>query len=311
MARVSRVLAVAGVLAAAACGGSGGAAQHAAPARPPVGALMHSWGWIGIRGGHAVVSYRGRRWRSAGAFHRPPEYISSAAVDSSHIAFTVAGHGLFVAPFAGAERRVAGTGAETALTWTPAGELLDADRSGHVVARSAAGTLLERWRVRAGATAVERSGELVYLAPSGELIRTDGERSVALVDATGIVADPRTLTSLADGSVSMLGTRRLAIFSPAGRLTASAETASGRMDIQGVSAAPDGRGYAYVRTIRRAKGGTDRIELLVPGARAPRTLATIPVSLQGCGWGSGVRWDGSRLRYQNADGRRRLVSTGL
>jgi hypothetical protein len=131
------------------------------------------------------------------------------------------------------------------------------------------------------------------------------------VDPTPVVDDPRVLTSLADGSVSVVGTGRLAIFSPSGRLTASAGTAWGRMDIQGVSAAPDGRAYAYVRTIRRAKGGTDRIELLVPGDRAPRTLAAIPVSLQGCGWGSGVRWDGLRLRYRNADGRRRLMDTGL
>jgi hypothetical protein len=136
--------------------------------------------------------------------------------------------------------------------------------------------LQRRWRVRAGATAVERSGELVYLAPSGELFRTDGERVVVLVDATRLVADPRVLTSLADGSVSVVGTRRLAIFSPAGRLTASAGAASGRMDIQEVSAAPDGRGYAYVRTIRRARGGTDRSELLVLGDRAPRTLAANP-----------------------------------
>jgi hypothetical protein len=299
------------MLTAAACGGSATRAHDAAGPmpRPPVGAVGEPWGWIGIRGGRVVVWYRGRRWTSEGAFHRPPEYVSSAAVDASHIAFAVAGRGLFVADFRGAERRVAG--AETPLTWTPAGSLLDADRTGHVVARSAAGVRQKRWRVRAGGTAVERSGELVYLAPSGELFRTDGERSVALVDATRLVADPRVLTSLSDGSVSVVGDRRLAIFSPAGRLTASAGTASGRMDIQAVSAAPDGRGYAYVRTIRRAKSGTDRIELLVPGDRAPRTLAAIPVSLQGCGWGSGVRWDGSRLRYQNADGRRRLVDTGL
>jgi len=116
---------------------------------------------------------------------------------------------------------------------------------------------------------------------------------------------------LADGSIAVLGPRRLAIFSAAGRLTASAGTPSRRTTVQAVRAAPDGRRYAYVRTTRHAKGGVDRIELLVAGDRAPRTLATIPVSLQGCGWGSDIRWDGSRLRYQNADGRRRLVSTGL
>jgi hypothetical protein len=270
---------------------------------------MERWGWIGLRGGHIVLWYRGRRWISAGAFHRPPEWVSSAAVDGSHIAFAVEGRGLFVARFSGPERRVAGAQGESALTWAPGGELLGADRSGHVVARTAAGRLLRRWPVRAGATAVEPSGDLVYLAPSGELLRTDGERRIALVNARRIVADPRAVSPLADGSVAVLGTRGLAIFSATGRLTASAGTASRRMAVQDVRAAPDGRGYAFVRTVRRAKGGTDRLELLLPGDHAPRTLATIPVSLRGCGWGSEVRWDGSRVLYRNADGKRLAADT--
>jgi hypothetical protein len=244
-------------------------------------------------------------------FHRPPEYVSTGAVDGSHIAFGVEGRGLFVGRFSGPERHVAGAASESVLTWAPAGDLLDADRSGHIVARSAAGALLARWRAWTATIAVDRSGGVVYLTHSGELIRTDGERRVTLVDAGRLVPDPRVVDALADGSIAVLGPRRLAIFSAAGRLTASAGTPSGRTTVQGVSAAPDGRGYAYVRTVRHARGGVDRIELLVPGDRAPRTLATIPVSLQGCGWGSDVRWDGSRLRYRNADGRRRNVGTGI
>jgi hypothetical protein len=230
----------------------------------------------------------------------------SAAVEGSHIAFAVEGRGLFIARFSGPERRVAG--AESVLTWTPAGDLLDADRSGHLVTRSAAGTLLNRWPVRAGGTAVDRSGGLLYLTPSGELVRTDGRRRFPLVDASRIVADPRAVESLADGSIAVSGTRRLAIFSAAGSLTASAG-AGRRMTIQDIVAASDGRGYAYVRTIRRSKGGIDRIALLLPGDRAPRTLATVHVSLNGCGWGSELRWDGGRVRYRNADGRRLSVDT--
>ncbi len=304
-----RVLATAAVLAAISCGTSGGTPHHAVRARPPVGAVVEPWGWIGLRGGHAVLRYRGRRWTSAGGFHRPPEWISSAAVDGSHVAFAVEGRGLFVARFPGAERRVPGAGTESALTWAPAGDLLDADRSGHVVARSAAGALLQRWRVRAGGMAVERSGGLLYLTPPGELVRTDGRRTFPLVDASRVVADPRVVDPLADGSVAVSGTRRLAIFSSTGRLTASAGVPSRRMVLQDVRAAPDGRGYAYVRTIRRAKGGIDRIELLLPGDRASRTLATVHVSLKGCGWGSELRWDGGRVRYRNADGRQLSVDT--
>jgi hypothetical protein len=300
-----RVLATAAVLAATSCGTSGGTPDHAVRARPPVGAVVEPWGWVGIRGGHVVLRYRGRRWTSAGAFHRPPEWISSAAVDGSHIAFAVEGRGLFVARFPGAERRV--SSAESVLTWAPGGDLLDADRSGHVVARSAAGALLQRWRVSAGGIAVERSGGLLYLTPRGELVRTDGRETRPLVDASRVVADPRVVDSLTDGSIAVSGTRRLAIFSTAGRLTASAG-AKRRMTIEGVVSAPDGRGYAYVRTIRRARGGIDRIELLLPGDRASRTLATVHVSLKGCGWGSELRWDGSRVRYRNADGRRLSVN---
>ena len=114
--------------------------------------------------------------------------------------------------------------------------------------------------------AVERSGGLLYLTPPGELVRTDGRRTFPLVNASRVVADPRVVNPLADGSVAVSGTRRLAIFSsnrssdgvPAG-------VPSRRMVLQDVRAAPDGRGYAYVRTIRRAKGGIDRIELLLPG----------------------------------------------
>jgi hypothetical protein len=317
MARLNHAAAIAALLMTAGCGGSGGEAHHpgvegrSLDVRPPAGAMVEPWGWIGIRGRHAVLWYRGRRWTSAAAFHRPPDYVATAAVKGSHIAFAVEGRGLFVATFAGAERRIPGAGTESVLTWAPAGDLLDADRRGHIVARSAAGALLERWRVRGGATAVQPSGALLYLTPSGTLFRTDGERSVALVDAGRVVADPRAVDPLADGSVAVLGTRRLAVFSSAGHLTASAGTPSRRLTIQAVRAAPDGRGYAYVRTIRRAKGGTDRIELLVPGDRSRRTLATIPVSLHGCGWGSDVRWDGSWIRYRNADGRRLAVETSL
>ena len=300
------------MLIAAACGGSATGPHHAAAAmpRPPAGAVVEPWGWMGLRGGHAVLWYRGRRWTSAGAFHRPPQWISSAAVAGSHIAFAVEGRGLFVARFPGPERQVAGAATESVLTWAPAGHLLDADRSGHLVARSAAGTLLTRRRVRAGAISVEPSGRVLYLAPAGELVRTDGTRTSPLADASRVVADPRVVDPLADGSVAVSGTRRLAIFSAAGRLTASA-AARRRIVIQDIRAAPDGHGYAYVRTIRRTKGGIDRIELLLPGDRAPRTLATVHVSLQGCGWGSQVRWDGTRVQYRNADGRRLAANTGV
>lgn len=297
------------MLTATACGGSATGAHHApVRPRPPVGAIVEPWGWIGLRGGHAVVWYRGRRWTSTGAFHRPPEYISSAAVNASSIAFAVEGRGLFVSGFATAERRVAPS--ETVLTWAAGGDLLDADRSGHVVARSTAGALLNRWRARAGAISVEASGRVLYLTRSGELMRTDGRRTLRLVDASRVVADPHVVDALADGSIAVRGTRRIAIFSAAGSLTASA-SALPRADIQDVVAAPDGRGYAYVRTIRRSKGGVDRIEILLPGNHAPRTLATVRVSLKGCGWGSDVRWDGSWVHYRNADGRRLVVNAAV
>jgi hypothetical protein len=107
----------------------------------------------------------------------------------------------------------------------------------------------------------------------------------------------------------VFGRRRIAIAGPAGRLIASAPVPRRALLQQRVSAAPDGRGYAYVLTTRRVKGGTDRIELLLPGARAARTVATVPVSLQGCGWGSTVRWRGSWLSYRNLDGHHLAVDT--
>jgi hypothetical protein len=216
----------------------------------------------------------------------------------------VEGRGLFVATIPGSEQHIAGATAEHPVTWAPAGDLLTLDRGGHVVARSATGSVLRRWRVKGGAEAVDRSGGLLYLNRSGELMRTDGERALPLADAARVVGDARTVEALADGSIAVLGTSSLAIFSPTGVLTASAGAQSRTMNVQALRAAPDGRGYAYVSTLRGVKGGVDRIELLVPGARAPRTLATVRVSLEGCGWGSDVRWHGSWVRYRNADGKR-------
>ena len=44
---------------------------------------------------------------------------------------------------------------------------------------------------------------------------------------------------------------------------------AGPLLTQDVSAAPDGRGYAYVLTTVRQKGGTDTVELLLPRPRVP------------------------------------------
>jgi len=306
--RLHRTIAIASTLAATACTGSGAQPHTAAPERPPVGAVVEPWGWIGIRGGHVELRYHDTSWASAGPFRRPPEWVSSAAVSRSHIAFAVEGRGLFVATIPGSERHIAGAAAEHPVTWAPAGDLLTLDRGGHVVARSATGSVLRKWRVKGGAEAVERSGGLLYLNRSGELMRIDGARALPLVNAARVVGDARTVEALADGSIAVLGTRSLGIFSPTGVLTASTGAQSRIMNVQALRAAPDGRGYAYVSTLHGVKGGIDRIELLVPGARAPRTLATVRVSLEGCGWGSDVRWDGSWVHYRNADGRRVAVN---
>jgi hypothetical protein len=310
MVPASRLLAISAVLTAAACASSVAVPHHGVRARPPVGALLDSWGSIGIHGGHAELWYRGRRWTSAGAFHRPPEWISSVAVTRSRLAFSVEGRGLFVAKLPGKERRILGARDETPLTWTGAGDLLDYGRGGYVVARAAGGALLRRWPVRAGAVDVDASGSLLYLTPSGALVRTDGEHTARVADADDLAGPARHVEVLADRSVAILGARQLAVVSPAGRLIASASAPGRRFITQEVSAAPDGRGYAYVVTDQRVKGGIDHVELLLPGGRVPRTLATVPVSRKGCGWGSEVRWDGSRVRYRNADGGRLALDTG-
>ena len=85
MGRLRRTIAIASTLAASACTGSG-AQPHTAPERPPVGAVVEPWGWIGIRGGHVELRDHDTSWASAGVFHRPPEWVSSAAVSRSHIA---------------------------------------------------------------------------------------------------------------------------------------------------------------------------------------------------------------------------------
>ena len=78
MARRIGACAIAVMLAAAGCGGAATPGGLDGQPRPPVGALVDSWGWIGVSGGHAELWYSGRRWTSAGAFHRPPEWISAS-----------------------------------------------------------------------------------------------------------------------------------------------------------------------------------------------------------------------------------------
>ena len=150
---------------------------------------------------------------------------------------------------------------------------------------------------------------MLYVTPSDELVRTDGLRTTSLGDVARLAAEPRGIEALADGSTAVFGRRRIAIAGPAGQLTASAPIRRRALVTQDVSAAPDGRGYAYVLTTRRRNGGTDTVELLLPGARVAHTVAAIPVSLHGCGWGSTVTWRGSWIRYRNLDGRRLAVDT--
>jgi hypothetical protein len=310
VARRIGAFAIAVTLAAAGCGGTATRGGQDVRSRPPVGALVDSWGWIGITRGHAELWYRGARWTSAGVFHRPPEWITGAEVRSTRIAFSVEGRGLYVARLPGPERAVPGAMDETPLTWSRQGTLLGLDRAGHLVVRGPEGGLLTQLRIRRRLVAVEpASGSVFYVTPSDELVRTDGLRATRLGDVSHLAADPRGIESLEDGSTALFGRRRIAIVGSAGQLTASAPIRRRALLTQDVSAAPDGRGYAYVLTTRRRNGGTDTVELLLPGAHVARTVATIPVSLKGCGWGSTVTWHGSWIRYRNRDGRHLAVDT--
>jgi hypothetical protein len=165
-------------------------------------------------------------------------------------------------------------------------------------------------QIKRGLVAVEpRSDSVLYVTRSDELVRTDGLRTTHLGSVTRLTADPRGIEALADGSTAIFAPRRIAIIGAAGRLIASAPVRRRALLTQNVSAAPDGHGYAYVLTTRRDNAGTDTVELLLPGAHVARTVATIPVSLQACGWGSTVTWAGSSIHYRNLDGRRRTIDT--
>lgn len=191
--------------------------------RPPVGALVESWGWIGVSRGHAEPWYGGRRWTSAGSFHRPPEWISGVAVSGARIAFSVEGRGLFVVRLPGPEHGVAGTMDETPLTCSPSGALLALDSDGHLVVRTTDGRLREESQIKRGLIAVEpASDSVLYVTPSDELVRTDGLRTTRFGDVSRLAGDPRGIEALADGSTAVFGPRRIAIIGPSGRLITSA-----------------------------------------------------------------------------------------
>ena len=169
----------------------------------------------------------------------------------------------------GPEHDVPGTIDETPLTWSPSGALLALDRDGHLVVRTTDGRLLAESQIKRGLIAVEpASDSVLYVTPSDELVRTDGLRTTRFGDVSRLAGDPRGIEALADGSTAVFGPRRIAIIGPSGRLIASAPVRRRALLTQDVSASPDGRGYAYVLTTRRQKGGTDTCRA-APAPRPP------------------------------------------
>jgi len=105
--------------AAGSCAGSGGTATSvrvtAVAPRPTalatVGKIVGAWptsiGSVGYRRGRVVVVRGGGLvWQSQLRFDRPPDYIDGVAVRGRELAFSVWGHGLYLARLPAAEVKI-------------------------------------------------------------------------------------------------------------------------------------------------------------------------------------------------------------
>ena len=319
--RVGALVAMAAV-AAGSCSGSGGTATSVRVAtvapRPTalatagriVGAWPTSIGSVGYQRGRVVVVRRGSLvWQSQLRFHRPPDYIDGVAARGRELAFSVWGHGLYLARLPAAEVKIGRDPRETPLAWTRPGVLVTARRR-DLIMRSETGAALRHVPVR-GSLYDPRSGTYLLETRTGWLERTDGLRTWRLARLGRRLA-AAALDNLPGGRIALLGRGRVLFLSTTGRRLASASFRRGRIIIATAAEAPGGHAYAFVVTHQPHpdRGGTDDIKVVHRGRHAAHTVAAVHVTLRGCAFGAFLfHWHGHWLHYRNGDHRLLAIDT--
>src|SRR5213076_2349050 len=153
---------------------------------------------------------------------------------------------------------------------------------------------------------------LLYVAPGGDLSRTDGVNSSVVVGPR-VVGNPRGLSIdvLGHDMMALVSMRRVVVLDGHGRLFASSSiprTESGapeQLSSFSVVQSQNGQAVAYSVADRRegsASVGPESILLLRRGDRSPTVLATKTVSFAGCERGVDLTWHGSWILYHSTEG---------
>jgi hypothetical protein len=309
-------------VAAGSCSGAGGTATNVRvttvaprPTAPGtagkiVGAWPTSIGSVGYRRGRVVVVRGGGLvWQSQLRFDRPPDYIDGVAVHGRELAFSVWGHGLYLARLPAAEVKIGRDFRETPLAWTRAGVLVTARRR-DLIMRSATGAMLRDVPVR-GSLYDPRSATYLMETRSGWLERTDGVQTWRLARLGRRLA-AAAIDNLPGGRIALLGRGSALFLSATGQPLASAHFRRGRIIIATAAEAPGGHAYAFVVTHQPHPhhGGTDDIEVVGRGQHAAQTVAAVHVTLRGCAFGAFLfHWRGHWLHYRNGDHRLLAIDT--
>lgn len=275
------------------------------PSWAPLGAMRATPDtYVSMRSGRIRI-LRDERviWRS----NRPYTHTSAIVAGRDALAFSLFGRGgsLYVARFDGRER-VVGHG-EDPVAFLSGGRLLTQrwERNRMIVrVRSLNGRLIRVVAPRARtATFDQHTKTLYYVTRNGVVARFDGVRRVGLARLPAAWRWP-SLHVLEDGHISVLSDRGLLIVRRSGGVFASAQMRPPTQKRSGyvLDGAITKRTSAVALTSSKRGGwstmkGEARVSVLRAGARRATIVYRHRVQNFGCGWGTGLAWQGDWLLY--------------
>ena len=259
------------------------------------------------RAGRFILLRHGRVvWRSRGLYYRDGAGI---AFGPHLFAFAVYRKGIFMTDLERPERLVMRGRGLYPYGFTRRGELLvsAAGRLG-VVARD--GTILRRYsfRRRNGFTFDSRTETVYFVSPDRTLAAAQGTHLRPVGRLRGIDG---WITFARPGLLVFTGRRSVAITRLDGSLVARARWPRAALHTldSGVSVSPDGRWFAFRLSNAHpgAKRGAAAVYVLHSGRSRARVIYRHRLGAIGCAVGAGMRWHGSFLLYESADGQHAVL----
>jgi hypothetical protein len=294
--------------------------KSADPAPVPQGAgwWPYTGVWDKLVGGHLVVGrWQKRLWRSRGRF--PVAYEVGAIVVAPHaLAFSYGNRAprLYVAAFAGSERRIAS--GEYPLGWTRDGLYTRAARGGELLLRSASGALRETLARQVFSYVYDDESGSLYFVEHGALVRADSsaQHAIASLRRLGLAAGRSLQLQPLGRLVALEDSRRLVVLRADGSPFASMRLPSGRTRVDGISSrlavAPAAQGVAFTATRgNTASGstGSETVYLLRPGSSRAQPIHSERVGFAVCERGADLAWHGRWLLYSASEGNTAIIDT--